>query len=479
MYALPKTRRRIIFYISALAFFAVAPFLILYSLGYSFDIKRRTMEETGGIFVKTNLTSFTVSLNNGAIQKSSLLTRGLLLSNLQPGQYRIHIEKDGYRPWEKIISVTRLSVREIRNIILLPNILAKKNAAIWDAEERLERSFVSPKTQYAAVVLQHSRTGRRTLLFFKPSENKITARFPVSEAVQEIIWNTAEDEALLVAGEQARKYKRLALSETTLRQTALFEKPITVSGAATPSRIAQQNVKKIEFGDTTNNFLILTDTGSLLFLNAATTSAVILAESVAEFEALGDNIFFVAENGFAALQTIRGNTTINLGRKGYAPAGTPIAALQTGRGDLFFKDGAGGLFFSSRGGSGEFNLAETGVRGIAFDGKEEKLFFLKQNAIGVMRLEDGQYQPFEKRGNTAMLFQSNDTAFLDAIWLTEDNAHIILNTSSGVFLLDTDAREGPRIAELDPKPAEKIFWNQEGGKLYLIRDTGIEAITIE
>lgn len=479
MTALPKTRRRIFFYASALAFLAIAPFLVLYSLGYVVNIQQGGVEKTGGIFVKTNQSGFTVILNSGAIQKSSLITRGLLLGNLTPGQYGIRIEKEGYQPWEKIVAVTQFSVREIRDIILLPDPLEINKTAVWNSEDNLERVFLSPKTNYAALELKNKHTGSTSVLFFKTSENKITVRFPVSGAIQEIIWNGAEDAVLLAAGEHAREYKRLALSNIPLAPTPIFEKTITVLENTATRRVTQADIKKIKFGNNTNDFIMLTNANSLLFWNAATTSATLLADGAEEFETIGDNIFFVAKNGFAALKSLSNNTTINLGRMGYAIAGTPIKTLQTGRDDLFFKDGAGGLFFSSRGGTQEFNLLETEVRDIALDGTAKKIFFLKQNAIGIFHLEDNPYQPFEKRGDTEIVFQSNDTEFLDAAWYGRDNAHIILNTASGVFLLDTDTRGGPRIAELDSRPAKKIFWNQNERKIYLIRNTGIETIAIE
>lgn len=476
--ALPQIKRRIFFYISALAFFIIAPFLILYSLGYSFDIKRKTVEETGGIFIKTNVVGFTASMNNGAVQKSSLLTHGILLSNLTPGQYRLRIEKDGYQSWEKIISVTRFSVREIRDIILLPAPLPRETMTPWSNEERLEHAFVSPAMRYAGLELKNKRTGRRTLAFLKPSENKITAHVPLSEPAQEILWNSEETAALLVSGEQTREYKFITLSGASLPQKSFLEKPVLVSDAKTTLRITQKDIQKIRFGNEEGSFIVLTRAATLLFWNTATTSARILADGVEEFETLGDNIFFIAKNGFAARHSLRDNKTATLGRQGYALAGGLTQTLQTKRGDLFFKDGAGGLFFSSRDGTQEFTLLETGVRDMAPDNAEKKLFFLKQNAIGIMHLEDNPYQPFEKRGDTAILFQSNDTAFLNAAWYA-DGAHIFLNTSSGIFLLDTDTRSGPRIAELDPKPAKEIFWSHEEKKLYLIRDAGMETIALE
>lgn len=479
MTALPKIRRRIFFYLSLLVFFVTAPLILLYALGYRINIEQRGVEETGGIFVKTNLTGFTVFLNNGSIQKSSLLTRGLLLGNLPAGQYRLRVEKEGYQPWEKVVSVTQFSVREIRNIILLPDPLVKEKVATWSNKENLESAFASPQEHYAAMILRDTTTQKRTLLFFETQKNKITARFPVSAPVKEIAWNTEENTALVTLGGQKQSIMRVSFLGSSPAHVPFFEKTITISGNTALKRVTQADIKKIRFGNEPNSFIMLTGTEALLSWNTATTSATLLAKEVEEFEILGDDVLFIAKNGFAARQSLRDGTTINLGRKGYTLTGAPITILRSQDGDLFFKDGVGGLFFSSRENTEEFTLLETGVSGIALDGEEEKLFFKKQNAIGVFHLGDSSYQPFEKHGDKNILFESRDTAFLDAVWYTKDDAHIILNTSSGVFLLDTDTRGSPRIAELDSEPAEKIFWNQDEKKLYLIRDMGIETLLVE
>ncbi|MDO8600497.1 MAG: PEGA domain-containing protein [bacterium] len=479
MTALPKIRRRIFFYLSLLVFFVTAPLILLYALGYRINIEQRGVEETGGIFVKTNLTGFTVFLNNGSIQKSSLLTRGLLLGNLPAGQYRLRVEKEGYQPWEKVVSVTQFSVREIRNIILLPDPLVKEKVATWSNKENLERAFVSPQEHYAAMILRDTTTQKRTLLFFETQKNKITTRFPVSAPVKEITWNTEENAALVTLEGQKQSIMHVSFLGSSPARVPFFEKAITISGNTDPRRVAQADIKKIRFGNEPNSFVILTDTEALLFWNTATTSATLLAKEVGEFEVLGDDVLFIAKNGFAARQSLQDGTTANFGRKGYTLTGAPVTIIRSQDGDIFFKDGADGLFFSSHENMGEFTLLETGVSGIALDGEEKKIFFRKQNAIGVFHLEDNQYQPFEKRSAKNILFESRDTTFLDAIWYTEDDAHIILNTSSGVFLLDTDIRGGPRIAELDAEVAEKIFWNQSKKKLYLIRDAGIETLAIE
>lgn len=400
------------------------------------------------------------------------------MNNLAPGQYKLRAEKAGYQPWEKVVLVTPFSVREIRDVILLPDPLIQKEVAVWNIEENLERASISPTGQYAVIALYNTITQKRSLLFFNAVSKKILAQFPISTAPEEITWNTDENAVLFKTGGQKTEYTLMAFSNTPPRRTALFEKSIILSGNA-GRRLTPTEIKKIRFGDTTDNFVFLTNAGALLFWNTATTSTATLAEGVEEFEILGDEVFFIAKNGFAARRSLRDSNTMNLGRKGYVLSESPIKVIRSRDGDIFFKDGAGGLFFSSHESAEEFKLIETGIKNIAMDSDEEKLFFMKQSAVGVFYLKDNSYQPFQKRGDAQILFQSSDTAFLNAAWYQEDDAHIILNTSSGIFLLDGDTRGGPRIAELNSTPAKTIFWNQQEKKLYLIYDTGIKTIAIE
>src|SRR3989344_4787117 len=99
-FAFTKQKRRMLFYLSALVFFILAPILILYSLGYNVDFQTGRFLRTGGIFLKASPGGFSVLLNGNPVREIGLLSSGALLVNLRPDLYVVRIEKKGYRPWQ-------------------------------------------------------------------------------------------------------------------------------------------------------------------------------------------------------------------------------------------------------------------------------------------------------------------------------------------------------------------------------------------
>lgn len=115
------TTRRILFYIGFAIFLLIAPVLISYSLGYSFNLTKRIVEKTGGIFIKSKTSRLSIFLNGQFVKETSYLSGGALLTEITPGSYHLRLEKAQYYPWSKTIFVEPSLVTDLRNIILIPN----------------------------------------------------------------------------------------------------------------------------------------------------------------------------------------------------------------------------------------------------------------------------------------------------------------------------------------------------------------------
>lgn len=115
-----KIRRRFL-YILILVFLGVAPLLVAYSLGYTLNISRHSISQTGGIFIKSRTPRLAIFLNSQFMKETSLFSGGALLSSIEPGTYLLRIEKAGYTPWTKTVTVEPAMITELRNIILSPN----------------------------------------------------------------------------------------------------------------------------------------------------------------------------------------------------------------------------------------------------------------------------------------------------------------------------------------------------------------------
>lgn len=114
-----RTTRKLVFYGLIFLFLTAGPFLIAYSIGYTFSIREWSIQKTGGIFVKSSASHISLFLNNELVKETSFLSRGAILTDIPPGIHLLRIEKQGFIPWAKIISVQPQMVTEFRDVLFI------------------------------------------------------------------------------------------------------------------------------------------------------------------------------------------------------------------------------------------------------------------------------------------------------------------------------------------------------------------------
>ncbi|QQG45112.1 MAG: hypothetical protein HYW89_03895 [Candidatus Sungiibacteriota bacterium] len=130
-----KRTRRFLFYFLVSIFLAASPVLIVYSLGYKFDLIKGAVQKTGGIFIKSKTRGLALFLDGNFAKENSLISGGALLIDLKPANHFVRLEKTGFHPWSKKVEVKPEIVTELRNIYLVPlNIIAATSTA---AEQKL------------------------------------------------------------------------------------------------------------------------------------------------------------------------------------------------------------------------------------------------------------------------------------------------------------------------------------------------------
>lgn len=130
-----KTARRRLFYLLILAFIFTIPLLLVYSLGYTLNITKKAVMQTGGIFIKSQIPRLSIFLNAQFVKESSIFSGGALLTGVEPGTYLLRLEKEGYTAWSKAVTVDPAVVTEIRNVLLASK---KPPIATSTAEEVLK-----------------------------------------------------------------------------------------------------------------------------------------------------------------------------------------------------------------------------------------------------------------------------------------------------------------------------------------------------
>lgn len=114
-YDMTRIKRRLIFYFLVIVFIFVAPLTIFYATGYSYDLEKNKIVQTGGIYLKSNPSGAQIYLNEKLKN-----TTPSFLSRLTPNNYEIDIKKDGFYDWKKVLSVYPRLVTEARNVFLFP-----------------------------------------------------------------------------------------------------------------------------------------------------------------------------------------------------------------------------------------------------------------------------------------------------------------------------------------------------------------------
>ncbi len=173
-------KRRVIFAISALAFFILAPALLFYTLGYRINSNFK-IGRTGGLYVSSPVSGSEIYIETSLKKKPNLLQSGLFLQNLVAGAYPIVVAKEGYWPWFKQLSVKEGQVAEAKAILISKNpygeIILKGNfSGLWASpyekifllEEKkaggIYATFYLSKTQ---VFLTSASSETSSFLFFK------------------------------------------------------------------------------------------------------------------------------------------------------------------------------------------------------------------------------------------------------------------------------------------------------------------------
>ncbi len=132
-------QRNFFFFFFFFLFLIVSPSLILFSLGYRIDFKRKKIAQTGGIFVKAVPKEVEVFVDGKFVAKTDPLFGSVLIENLLPGKHKVKVEKEGFFPWEKELEVKEKQVTEIKNLVLFP-----KNLKFWPLFQNIKSFWLSP-----------------------------------------------------------------------------------------------------------------------------------------------------------------------------------------------------------------------------------------------------------------------------------------------------------------------------------------------
>lgn len=116
----PKTRKMYLLGLFCI-FIVIIPILIFFSMGYRLNSQFRLVK-TGGIYLVNNESDVTVKLDGENVERAGMFGNNILIRNLIPKAYSMRVEKEGFRPWKKNVTVKEEKV-EVCYPLLIPLVL--------------------------------------------------------------------------------------------------------------------------------------------------------------------------------------------------------------------------------------------------------------------------------------------------------------------------------------------------------------------
>lgn len=125
MQPLSPTTRRLYLALFMFLFAAMLPAVIFYADGWRYK-SNYGFVRTGGIYVSVPYPDATISLNGAVVGKSGFLERSFYTGNLAPSAYIVHVEREGYRSWDKLLVVEEQLVTDARAVLIPKEVLLIK-----------------------------------------------------------------------------------------------------------------------------------------------------------------------------------------------------------------------------------------------------------------------------------------------------------------------------------------------------------------
>lgn len=199
------TTRRKLFYLFCAAFLVLGTGAVLFTQGWRLDFHTWQFKKVGGIFVRSFPKDAALLLNGTPLHNDSwFLKNGTFINNLFPTTYTLTLQKEGFRPWKRRITVDPSLVTEISYAVLVPQ----------ESKPLLSSStFLSPQA-FTPRVLTLTATSSRffaeakdahtssTLLITQGTSTPLrlsssTFSFPFSSPILDLQWNTRGDLGVL------------------------------------------------------------------------------------------------------------------------------------------------------------------------------------------------------------------------------------------------------------------------------------------
>ncbi|PID51986.1 MAG: hypothetical protein CR972_04285 [Candidatus Moraniibacteriota bacterium] len=177
--------RRIFFWTLTISYFITTAAVLFFVFGYKHDFSSKIFIHTGSISIAPNPQKNINILINDKKPQSRLvnfINNSYYISGLHPRNYEITVQKNGFKPWKKEISVHSGVSTEFWNITLVRN---KYEHMLYNLEN-IDQFFPAPKENIFAATRQLGKTLSIHVFDTENNTSTNTFLFPKKEFTKDV-----------------------------------------------------------------------------------------------------------------------------------------------------------------------------------------------------------------------------------------------------------------------------------------------------
>jgi hypothetical protein len=425
-----------------LAFFALAPVLILNVQGYRFDFEKMKLVETGGLSIKTSTPEANVSIDGQYKNKTSSFTRDLLIQNLAPGEYEIRVEKDGYRAWKKTLAVEEKKVTKMENIYLFP-----EEISFSVYKENIKDFFLSKN--------------KKTILYLTDDDQI-----------------TSSENEIILSSKEAKKYF------TDIQKIEFFndEEKILIEGinylartvyyyldTTEPSSLAYLKVMEgVEDYELEEQSIVYQSKNQILRYDLAAKTIEVLKNKASAFAVKDYYNIYTIENGLLTRTNLLSKNQEILSEK---PLELDKYKLLIISDKIFVSEKASSLYLFNES-EKEFEPFLKTTNGIGYEALSDKIIFSNGYELWLLLLRDFDSPFFQKNGS--LVFLSRFSSKIENVsWFNSDYFFYVLNNN--LLVSEIDNRDEINAISVSDMPITKFWFDDKEKTLYVLSKNKIYA----
>jgi len=408
--------RKILFFVFFLIFLLGAPLMILYYQGYRFDFEKKSLTQTGGLFLKIIPKQAEIYLNEKLVKKTDFFFGSALIENLLPKRYLVEVKKNGYFSWKKDLEIKEREVTEAKNIVLFP-----KNPNFSILTKNLKNFWFTPDGK--KMILKEEQEGTWALKLY----------------------------------DLDRSVKSHLLKGTDLsrQESELFDLKF--------SEDSKKIFLEAGIGEQLKYLTLEIEKTPLLLLEIKEPQPPI--ENILTYQNFNGDIYFLDNFGYLW----RSDSSFSMKEK---ITETPFPTKEETEHDLyifpgfiFLKEGETLYLFNP-----DLKLFEKffeKIDGLKISPDNKKLLFFSDSEIWVLFLKEKLTQSIKKAGEKILLVRLSEK-IESAFWLNSD--YLIFNAGDKIKIAEIDERDKLNIVDLVEFKNPEIFFNQINKELYVLAD---------